>query len=185
VLRINPINAIFAYSARPCSNHRAFAGATGLRVALASVGGLLASIAIAEPSLLAGSVRTLAATGSGSTFTPVPLDDSGATEVAFSTAAPNSTVKISYNAECGVVGAVGVWVSVAILVDGEPTFPNVGTDFAFCSAMVDDGYAHQSAVRNVLYKVREAGEHKVTVEAAIGGGKGIWRLDDAVLIVEE
>ena len=146
---------------------------------------MIGSAALAEPSLLAGSVRTLAATGSGSTFTPVPLDDSGVTEVAFRTTAPNTTIKISYNAECGVVGAIGVWVSIAISVDGEPTFPNVGTDFAFCSAMVDDGYAHQSAVRNVLYKAREAGEHMVTVGAAIAGGKGIWRLDDAVLIVEE
>jgi hypothetical protein len=156
-----------------------------LRVAFAGAAALVANIAVAEPSLLAGSVRTLAATGSGFSFAPVPLDDSGATEVAFRTSAPDRTVKISYNAECGVVGAIGVWVSVAILVDGEPTFPNVGTDFAFCSATVDDGYAHQSAVRNVLYKAREAGEHKVTVEAAIGGGKGIWRLDDAILIVEE
>ena len=146
---------------------------------------MLGSAALAEPSLLAGSVRTLAATGSGSSFAPVPLDDSGATDLVFRTTAPNTTVKISYNAECGVVGAVGVWVSVAIRVDGEPTFPNVGTDFALCSATIDDGYAHQSAVRNVLYKARGAGEHTVTVEAAIGGGKGIWRLDDAILIVEE
>jgi hypothetical protein len=124
-------------------------------------------------------------TGSAPSFVALPLDDAGAQELAFATTADNTTIKVTYNAECGVLGAPGVWVSIRIMVDGKPAFPDVGADFGFCSAFAEDTYTHQSAVRNALFLVPQAGDHSVEVFAAIGGGKGIWRLDDTILIVEE
>ena len=47
------------------------------------------------------------------------LDDAGHTSLAFKTSASNSLVKITYNAECAVLGSgPQQWVTVSVFVDG-------------------------------------------------------------------
>ena len=75
----------------------------------------------------------------------------------------------------------GDWLSVSILVDGMPTNPHSGTDFAMCTS----NDLRTGAVRQPIYVVPMAGNnHKVTI---IGQGIGTseWDLDDSSLVVEK
>src|SRR5690349_11595637 len=69
--------------------------------------------------------------GGGSSAVNVPVQQNGGTALAFSTSKTKQKVVITFNAECRADGSG--WLSVSILVDGKPTNPNSGADFALCT----------------------------------------------------
>ena len=53
------------------------------------------------------------------------LNDNGTTALPFKTAVNNDLVRVTFNAECGVLGPTESWVSVTILIDGVQPTPRV------------------------------------------------------------
>ena len=115
----------------------------------------------------------------------VPLNDAGATALPFNTTAANKLVKITYNAECGVLGPIGSWQSVTILVDGVQANPQNGTDFALCTATSTTTFSWMGAVRQSLIKVPAKGTHNVQVVVDLLAGSTEWWLGDASIVVEQ
>ncbi len=115
----------------------------------------------------------------------VPLGNLGATSLAFTTTAVNKVIKITYNAECGVLGSAGAWLSVTVLVDGSEVNPASGRLFAFCSASSTTTYNWTGAVRQSVYKVAAKGAHKVEVRVDLNNGATNWWLGDTSLVVEQ
>ena len=112
------------------------------------------------------------------------LNDAGATSLGFSVAGTgNKLIKITYNAECGVLGPAGSWISVTILVDGVEANPKNGTDFALCTATSTTTFSWMGAVRQSLITV-SPGSHSVQVLIdQIGSTQ--WWLGDTSLVVEQ
>ncbi len=96
----------------------------------------------------------------------VPLDAQGHTSLSFKTKASDELVRIIYNAECGVLGSTGAWLSVVITVDGAATDPASSTSFALCTSNGSGStgtFQWTGAVRQSIYKVPSAGTHAVQV----------------------
>jgi len=118
----------------------------------------------------------------------IPLNNSGATTLAFTTGANNQKVVITFNAECSVAGTDHVtWLDVDILVDGVIVAPS-SSDNAFCT---DHGTgaldSWVSAVTVVVYTVPLAGNHAVEVHGTLkvfdAGDQ--WRIDDSTTLVTQ
>jgi hypothetical protein len=139
--------------------------------------------AFAAPPI-AAATRTNAFSSMSTGNVVVPLRNDDTTTLKFKTAAANQTVVITYNAECVVDAERGVRLTIRILVDGSDAQPNVGSDFALCSAVDTDGNTWASNVRQSAVTVPEAGTHVVKVVARLRGGPGSWRLDDSSLVVQ-
>jgi hypothetical protein len=122
---------------------------------------------------------------STTTHVLVPLDHVGTTALPFKTTAANKEIKITYNAECGVLGPIGSWQSVTILVDGVEANPTSGTSFAFCSASSTTTFIWTGAVRQSIYKVPVAGNHIVQVLVDLNAGATEWWLGDTSIVVEQ
>jgi hypothetical protein len=112
------------------------------------------------------------------------LNDAGATSLAFKTTAANRLVKITYNAECGVLGPAASWVSVTVLVDGVEANPQNNTDFAMCTSTGTGSYLWVGAVRQSLIRVPAAGTHNVQIVVDLLAGATNWWLGDTSLVVE-
>ena len=113
----------------------------------------------------------------------VPIKDA-LTTVNFATSAPNQTVRITYNAECGALGSPGSWLGIQILVDGLPTDPNSGTSFAMCTATSTTSYNWTGAVRQSTLLVPHSGTHKLTVQG-YGVSTTTWWLGDTSIVVDK
>jgi len=137
-------------------------------IVFATLGGLDASAA----PILASATRTSAFVSASTSPVFVTLRDEGVTSLKFY-ADPNQTVVITYNAECLVTAPRGTWLSIHILVDGNAAQPSSGSDFAFCSAVDENGQTWGSAVRQSVVKVPYAGNHVVTIKAQLNAGNGI------------
>jgi len=111
------------------------------------------------------------------------LNDGGATSVYFNTTAASSLVKVTFNAECGVLGTSQAWVAVTIFVDGVEANPKNNTDFALCTAQSTTDFQWVGAVRQSTIRVA-AGTHKVTVRVDLLNGATQWWLGDTSLAVE-
>jgi hypothetical protein len=150
-------------------------------IALGTLGFTLVSTAVARADVLAAATRTKDFSSASTSPVTIPINDSDATTLTFKTTVDRQRVVIIYNAECQASGNVaGDWLTVSILVDGNPTNPNSGTDFAMCTS--NDLWT--AAVRQSVYVVPKAGYHHVTVVAQ-GLGTTFWRLDDSSLVVEK
>jgi hypothetical protein len=116
----------------------------------------------------------------------VDLDNSSHTSLAFTTTATNRVIKITYNAECAVLGPPESWLSVTILVDGVQANPASGTFFGFCSAL-PNGVTHQwtGATRQSLIKVPNTGPHIVQVLVDLNNSATEWWLGDSSIVVEQ
>src|SRR5438270_10796494 len=131
---------------------------------------MLGNIALATTSASAESLKAFATrhgnlVGAG-TGVAVALNDSGATSITFSTGTQiNRLIKITYNAECAVVGPNQAWVSVTVLVDGVEANPASGRGFALCTAGPNglSYYQWTGAVRQSLIKVPTAGTHTLQI----------------------
>jgi len=115
----------------------------------------------------------------------VPLDDAAKTSLSFNTKAANKIVKITYNAECGVIGPAQSWLSVRVLVDGVDAAPASGNLFGFCSSTSASSYAWVGATRQVIYKVPTAGAHTVQVIANLNAGATSGWLGDTSIVIEQ
>jgi len=116
----------------------------------------------------------------------IPLTDSGATAISFTTTKPNQKVVISYSAECSVrTTSTLSYLDLDILVDGVAAPPS-DSDNAFCSyhGSSDPG-GWLSAVTIVVARVPSAGTHTLQVVGTLrnpGVGEQ-WSLDDSATIV--
>src|ERR1039457_3638146 len=115
----------------------------------------------------------------------VPLNAANATALSFTTTAAAKLVKITYNAECGVLGPSESWLSVTILVDGIQAQPNSGTQFALCTATSTGLYTWEGTVRQSLIRVPAKGAHNVTVQVNLNNGATDAWLGDTSIMVEE
>jgi hypothetical protein len=111
------------------------------------------------------------------------LTQGGATAVSFSTTAASTLIKITYNAECGVLGPPQAWVAVTVLVDGVEASPQNGTDFALCSADSATTWEWVGAVRQSVIRVA-AGRHSLRIRVDLLNGATRWWLGDTSLVVE-
>ena len=112
------------------------------------------------------------------------LNDAGATSLGFTVPGlVNKLIKITFNAECGVLGPPGSWISVTILVDGIEANPQNGTDFALCTATSTSTFSWMGAVRQSLITV-PPGSHNVQV-LIDQIGSTTWWLGDTSIVVEQ
>ncbi len=115
-----------------------------------------------------------------------PLDDAGNTSLHFSTSATNRLIKITYNAECGVLGPAQSWVTVIVLVDGVQANPQNGDDFALCTSLPNGvDFQWVGAVRQSLIKVPNIGTHAVQIQVDLNGGATEWWQGDSSIVVEQ
>ena len=154
-----------------------------LAVALFAAMTAMASSASAE-TLQAFVTRTGNASAN-TTAVLVPLGNLGATSLAFTTTAANKVIKISYNAECGVLGPAGSWLSTTVLIDGQEANPASGTLFALCTATSTATFNWTGAVRQSVYKVAVKGSHIVQIKVDLNAGATTWWLGDTSLTVEQ
>lgn len=110
------------------------------------------------------------------------LTDGGATSLSFDTLTDRKPIRITYNAECGVLGSVGSWVSVTILIDGIEANPKTGRDFAFCSATSTNTFNWVGAVRQSFLTLQFAGRHRVQVLVDLNGAHTWWLGDSSIAI---
>jgi hypothetical protein len=122
-------------------------------------------------------------TFTSTTLFDVPVTASQGTSLTVNTSAASTLLKVSYNAECGVLGPLESWLTVVILIDGVPTNPNSGTTFALCSATSTTAYVWTGTIRQAALKVGP-GTHKIEVQAALEDGSTSGWLGDSSLIVE-
>jgi hypothetical protein len=136
-------------------------------------------------SLKAFATRAGNETGTNTHFL-VDLDNSSHTSLAFSTSTTNSLIKITYNAECGVLGPPESWLSVTILVDGVQANPASGAFFGFCTSLPNGrDYQWTGATRQSLIRVPNIGTHFVQVVVDINYGATNWWLGDSSIVVEQ
>lgn len=134
-------------------------------------------------SLLVASSRIVNDSGTNTHFLQA-LNDAGATQLVFNTTVPKQLVKITYNAECGVLGPAGSWLSVTILVDGLQANPKNGTDFAFCTATSATTFSWMGAVRQSFISLGPVGAHKLTVLVDLNVGATKWWIGDSSVVIE-
>ena len=151
---------------------------------LLSVALLGLAIGTAAAGLLNYGVRQIFSTAVTSTFgstTIVPINDSGATSLTFTTAG-TQPVLIAYNADCKVT-TPGTAVAIEILVDGTPA---PGTGAGSGGALLCSTTTFEAAIRHVV-PVVSAGSHIVQVRLAIfssSAGTYTAQLERTVLTVE-
>ena len=121
--------------------------------------------------------------GTTSTWVTVPINGTFTSDT-FSTSAANQIVRVTYNAECGALGATGNWLGLQILIDGVAMAPQSGASFAFCTAASTTSYLWTGAVRQSTLKVPHSGTHKVTVQA-YGAGTTQWWLGDSSIVIDK
>jgi len=116
----------------------------------------------------------------------VDLDNVPHNSLAFSTSATNRLIKITYNAECAVLGPPESWLSVTVLVDGKQANPASGTFFGFCTSL-PNGVDHQwtGATRQSLITVPNIGTHTVQILVDLNNGATEWWLGDSSIVVEQ
>ena len=109
----------------------------------------------------------------------------GKTSLSFNTSAPNSLIKVTYNAECAVLGPPQSWLSVTILIDGVEMNPASGTSFGFCTSLPNGtDFQWTGATRVSLKTVPTAGTHVVRVLVDLNNGATTWWLGDTSIVVE-
>lgn len=155
-----------------------------------------ATINDASAEILLAKTRTQAAIYGGATYL---VDFNGAaaggTEYTFTTAAANTRVILTFNAECAVEGNPTQWLDIDIVVDpagatGETAAPPSDSDNALCSGnetpsdfLYASGDGWVSASTQATIVLPQAGTHKVKVRVNGSYTGGIARLDDMSLVI--
>jgi hypothetical protein len=152
------------------------AGCTAAAVALGSSN--------ASADILAAATRAQPFESTSAVEVAIPVGNGGGTQLNFTTAAPRTFVKITYNAECVIWGGRGRSVSIRILVDDVEAKPFDAGEFSLCSAVDQYALTEVGATRQAVFSVPTAGSHHVKV---VGRAvpSGTWALDDTSLVVEK
>lgn len=108
----------------------------------------------------------------------------GKTSLSFNTSAANSLIKVTYNAECAVLGPPESWLSVTILIDGVQMNPASGTFFGFCTSLPNGTDFQWTGATRVSQKTVSAGTHVVQVLVDLNNGANTWWLGDTSIVVE-
>ena len=109
----------------------------------------------------------------------------GKTSLSFNTSVANSLIKVTYNAECAVLGPPQSWLSVTILIDGVQMNPASGTSFGFCTSLPNGtDFQWTGATRVSLRTVPTTGTHVVQVLVDLNNGATTWWLGDTSIVVE-
>ena len=145
----------------------------------------MATVSVSAETLRASATRIANDAGTTSGILKA-LDDAGHTSLAFKTSASNSLVKITYNAECAVLGSgPEQWVTVSVFVDGVQANPKDGDDFALCTTLPNGvDFQWVGAVRQSLIKVPSIGTHNVQIVVDLNNGATEWWLGNTSLVVE-
>ena len=152
---------------------------------------VLLTVALATVSASAETLKRFATRRADDTGTTSgvfkPLTDGGATSVTFSTGATNRLIKISFSAECAVLGTgPQQWVATVILVDGVEAEPAQGGDFAFCGTTDSGAHFQWTGSAEVrLITVPSIGTHTVQIQVLLGGGATEWWLGETALVIEQ
>jgi hypothetical protein len=116
----------------------------------------------------------------------VDLDNSSHTSLAFNTSVRNGLIKVTYNAECAVLGPPQSWLSVTILIDGVQANPASGTFFGFCTSLPNGAdFQWTGATRQSLIRVPNTGTHVVQVLVDLNNFATTWWLGDSSIVVEQ
>jgi hypothetical protein len=154
---------------------------------LAFLTSLLASVVAFQAAASAETIKLIVTRTQNDTNTTTgifkALTQGGATSVSFNTTAASTVVKLTYNAECGVLGPAQAWVAVTVFVDGVEANPKNNTDFAMCSAASATTYEWVGAVRQSFVRVG-AGAHRVQIRVDLLNGATKWWLGDTSLVIE-
>jgi hypothetical protein len=153
-------------------------------VAAAALVAALAASQAASAQILAENYRVGNYTSTSTSFAAIPLANSGNTTVTFTTTTANELVRITYNAECAVLGPFQSWLAIEITVDGNQAYPNSGASFAMCTSVDNSGadYGWVGAVRQSLYVVPAAGTHRVQVLGAGVSTTSWWQGDSSIVV---
>jgi hypothetical protein len=153
-------------------------------IAAAALLGALAASQTASAQILAENYRVGNYTSTSTSFAAIPLANSGNVTVTFTTTTANELVRITYNAECSVLGPLESYLAVEITVDGNQAYPNSGNQFALCSSVDASGenYGWVGAVRQSLYVVPAVGTHKVQVLGEGLSTTSWWQGDSSIVV---
>ena len=142
----------------------------------------------AHAQIVAFATYANAFVGTDSSIHTLPLDDTGATQLVFTTKHVNEPVAISYAAVC-YIQTNGSELSVRILVDGQqasPVVTGVNVVYPMCSGQ---GYINDmvAATRSSVYVVPAIGTHTVEVQAQASmlNPSDLYLLADTTLIVQK
>jgi hypothetical protein len=153
---------------------------------LASILSLLLITVQSQATIKATGTRTIADVFSDGSTHLIPLTDTGATAITFTTTQRNQKVIISYSAECSVKGTDNItWLDVDTLVDGVAVPPS-NSDNAFCTDHGNNSLGNWvSAVTMVVAFVPGTGTHSVQVLGTLRvfNSGDQWRLDDSTTLV--
>jgi len=152
------------------------------RIALVALTATAGVVPNAKADILAFISRTVPSVGGAGPFITLPLNDTNATFLPFTTTQANQKVAITFNAECKVQD--GGYVTVVINVDGKPTDPKSGNNFAFCSTNSGNTAEPIAVVRQAFTTVTTVGSHQAAVTATGVNGPAHWQLDDTSLLVQ-
>jgi hypothetical protein len=114
--------------------------------------------------------------------------DDRSTSVRFTTTSADTSVHITFSAECSIGGPGHFdWVDIDVVLDGAVLAPTDDDD-AFCSSEENDadGTNWRTDSRTVVAIGLAAGEHVVTITAIMNGGaaeEGWARFDDKSLAI--
>jgi hypothetical protein len=122
--------------------------------------------------------------GSGATEVAVPIRPEGGIALQFTTTKDNQVVKLTYNAQCGVLAQRGRWLGLRVVVDGAEAAPASSFDFALCSSVAPSSWHNSSGFRQSVITIPKAGVHKVKVFARGSDAYMSWSLANSSLIVE-
>lgn len=139
----------------------------------------------AHADILLTAFTSQAQTWTGVDAKPVFLTNSAKTALPF-TNPTAGLVSVTYTAECRLIGGLGTYIHLTILIDNLVAVPS-GPDAAFCSgrnaagtAGTGGGFAHQSIT---VGRVLAAGAHSVKINAQVSSGHTGARLDNTTLLV--
>jgi hypothetical protein len=109
----------------------------------------------------------------------------GRTTLTFKTTRANTTVMITYNAECAVLGPASKRLSIRITVDNVNTQPAAGVNFALCAATNATQKIYSAVSRVAVIKVPLAGTHTVRVYGRLPDGATFASVDDTTIVVQD
>ena len=144
------------------------------------------SLAVLAPQSVAVAATPVRALTNAGTFEAtddaphaIPLTDDGATSKTVKLV--GTRLMISYNAQCTAAGPDGSYLSVSILVDGQPTVPDSGTNFAFCSPAGAGTHTYMAVVKHGTANV--VGRSHTYQVIGTGVNTTSWALQDMILTI--
>jgi hypothetical protein len=111
----------------------------------------------------------------------LPLQDNGARLLAFSTAAANEKIKLTYNAECGLAANNAESTLLGAIFVDDAT-PRIGPEQKLCGAVDAMGQTLVSTIAQRAVQMPGAGTHVARLRGNLET-TGNWRVDDTSFVI--